>query len=370
MDEFVTFPFPTAAPALPANVYLPLTIVLLLLYSFIFVIVYIQLFLIWYNKHKRFSYQTVFLFMSLIWSSLRISLFSFYFKNAEDANKLVFVLYFCLYCLPVVVQFCTLCLLVLYYGEVYFKIATRNNKDKNNLMLRIAISISIAIFLVTSLLSAYYVREICTLRKKGANCNIYQVTLIRILITDLLFVIIGFMLSFYLFKLARLSMNYSIPEQNNITLLKSTVVSACTSFLLISRTLYNIIAITLDKLKLPDFNFDWINVSDQADLVNLTEAKKYISFVVVLLIWELIPTFVIVVLFRLKQEKPTNEVILGINSNSINDKSVFLDSNSYDYSIQSYEYDFNPNYRETGPIERENLIKTGRNRNYSSINNY
>ena len=118
MDEFITFPFPTAAPALPANVYLPLTIGLLLLYSFIFIIVYIQLVLIWYYKHKRFSYQTTFLFMSLIWSGLRITLFSFYFENAQDANKLMFALYFSLYCLPVVLQFCTLCLLVLYYGQV------------------------------------------------------------------------------------------------------------------------------------------------------------------------------------------------------------------------------------------------------------
>ena len=119
MEDFVTIPFPTAKPALPANVYVPLTVVFILLYGIVFVFVYFQLFLIWYFKHKRFSYQTAFLFLSLIWSSLRILLFSFYFKNAVDANKLFFAFYFCLYCLPVVLQFCTLCLLVLYYGQVY-----------------------------------------------------------------------------------------------------------------------------------------------------------------------------------------------------------------------------------------------------------
>lgn len=119
MYKDITFPFiPTVKPALPANVYVPLTAVFIVLYGVIFVLVYLQLILILYYKHKRFSYQTAFLFLSLIWSSLRIVLFSFYFKNAEDANKLFFVFYFCLYCLPVVLQFSMLCLLVLYYGQV------------------------------------------------------------------------------------------------------------------------------------------------------------------------------------------------------------------------------------------------------------
>lgn len=119
MNSPIPFPTaPTARPALPANVYVSLTIVLISFYVFIFSIVYIQLVLIWYYKYKRFSFQTSFLFLSLFWSSLRIILFSFYFNNAEDANKLVFVLYFLFYCFPVFLQYSTLCLLVLYYGQV------------------------------------------------------------------------------------------------------------------------------------------------------------------------------------------------------------------------------------------------------------
>lgn len=111
-------PAPTARPAQPAIVYIPLTIILISSYAFIFVIVYLQLVYIWYNKYKRFSFQTSFLFLSLLWSSLRITLFSFYFNNADDANKLVFTLYFLFYCFPVVLQYSTLCLLVCYYGQV------------------------------------------------------------------------------------------------------------------------------------------------------------------------------------------------------------------------------------------------------------
>lgn len=116
MKELITLP--TIAPALQAGVSVPLTVCFTILYGAIFVIVYIQLIAILYYRHKRFSYQTAFLFQSLIWSMLRITLFSFYFKNAEDANKLEFVLYFLLYCFPVILQFTTLCLLVLYYGQV------------------------------------------------------------------------------------------------------------------------------------------------------------------------------------------------------------------------------------------------------------
>ena len=41
------------------------------------------------------------------------------------------------------------------------------------------------------------------------------------------------------------------------------VVTIFTSFLLISRTIYNLLAITIEDLNLPDFGFDWINVTDQ-----------------------------------------------------------------------------------------------------------
>lgn len=114
----ITFPISTARPAIQSGAYLPLTIVLIILYSLIFFAVYFQLILILYYKHKRYSYQTALLFLCLIWSTLRIVLFSFYFNNAKDANQLIFIFYFCLYCLPVVLQFCILCLLVLYYGQV------------------------------------------------------------------------------------------------------------------------------------------------------------------------------------------------------------------------------------------------------------
>jgi integral membrane protein GPR137 len=118
LEPYSTRGFPTVKPALPADIYVPLSVIYIVLYGLVFIYVYFQLILIWYFRHKRFSYQTTLLFLSLVWSALRIVLFSFYFQNAVDANKLFFVFYFILYCLPVILQFITLCLLVLYYGQV------------------------------------------------------------------------------------------------------------------------------------------------------------------------------------------------------------------------------------------------------------
>ena len=129
IDNFVTIPFPTARPAIPSENYLPLTVVLVILYALIFIVVYLQLVFILYYRHKRYSYQTAMLFLCLIYAALRTTLFSFYFKNAKDANTLAFVEYFSLYCLPIFLQFCTLCLIVSYYGKVYYKVTNRNSKQ-------------------------------------------------------------------------------------------------------------------------------------------------------------------------------------------------------------------------------------------------
>ena len=109
---------PTLQPALLPSVQLSLTILYTVLYGFLFAVVYIQLWMILYYKHRRLSYQTIFLFLCLFWSGLRTTLFSFYFKNAEEANMLPIFLYWLLYCFPVCLQFMTLCLLVIFFAQV------------------------------------------------------------------------------------------------------------------------------------------------------------------------------------------------------------------------------------------------------------
>ena len=111
-------PCPTMAPALSPTVQTSLTAVFISLYAFLFLLVYVQLWVILYYRHRRFSYQTVFLFLNLIWAGLRTTLFSFYFKNSVLANNLNTPLYWLLYCFPVCLQFISLCLLVEFFSQV------------------------------------------------------------------------------------------------------------------------------------------------------------------------------------------------------------------------------------------------------------
>ena len=113
-----TLPPPNLKPALLPSVHFGLTVTYSLLYSFLFLFVYVQLWMILYYRHKRISFQTVFLFSCLFWAGLRVILFSFYFNDATVANALPTFLYWILYCLPVCLQFFTLTLLVVFFFEV------------------------------------------------------------------------------------------------------------------------------------------------------------------------------------------------------------------------------------------------------------
>lgn len=110
--------FPSLTPALTPNAELWLTVCYISLYGILFLIIYIQLWMIWYYRHKRFSHQTVFLFLCLLWTGLRTTLFSFYFKDILLANQLPIGLSWLLYSFPVCLQYMTLCLLVLFFAQV------------------------------------------------------------------------------------------------------------------------------------------------------------------------------------------------------------------------------------------------------------
>ena len=112
---------PNIKPAVSPSVYLSLTVVYTSLYGLLFLIVYVQLWMILCYRHRRLSYQTVFLFLCLLWAGLRTTLFSFYFRNCHLANTLSFLPYWLLYCFPICLQFTTLCLLVLFFAQVCLK---------------------------------------------------------------------------------------------------------------------------------------------------------------------------------------------------------------------------------------------------------
>ena len=94
------------------------TLVQVLAYCSVFLIVFIQLWLILYYRYKKFSFQSVFLFLCLFWSGLRAVLFSTFFKDCTCYSTKYWVVYWILYGLPVCIQFFILCLLSIYYVQV------------------------------------------------------------------------------------------------------------------------------------------------------------------------------------------------------------------------------------------------------------
>ena len=112
----------TLKPSVSYSTHLALTVTGVAVFSTLFLFVYIQLWMILYYKHKRRSYQTIFLFLCLIWAALRVTLFSFYFSEHDImlANNLYPAVYWLLYSCPVVLQFTTLVLLVSFFSQVSF----------------------------------------------------------------------------------------------------------------------------------------------------------------------------------------------------------------------------------------------------------
>lgn len=109
---------PTLTPAVPPHVKLGITVVYTVFYALLFAFIYAQLWLVLRYRHKRLSYQSVFLFLCLFWASLRTVLFSFYFRDFVAANSLGPFLFWLLYCFPVCLQFFTLTLMNLYFAQV------------------------------------------------------------------------------------------------------------------------------------------------------------------------------------------------------------------------------------------------------------
>ncbi len=103
---------PTLSPSIPPFVKLGLTLAYtVFFYSLLFSFIYAQLWLVLRYRHKRFSYQTAFLFLCLLWAALRALLFSFYFRDCVTANALGPFTFWLLYCFPVCLQFFTLSLM-------------------------------------------------------------------------------------------------------------------------------------------------------------------------------------------------------------------------------------------------------------------
>ncbi|GAV06216.1 hypothetical protein RvY_16238 [Ramazzottius varieornatus] len=286
--------FPTIGPGLTPVVHQDLTIAFITLYCGLFLLAYIQLWLIFYYRHKRLSHQSVFLFSCLLWAGLRITLFSFYIRNTRLANDLPVAAYWLLYCFPVCIQFFLLCLLVLYFAQVLIKARVRYGGPRRyHLYLRVGMSLVMLLFLATDIIAAI-------LKKNQNDGSMLSIIVARVAICDTLFILASVALSFCVYKLASMSSANILLEAKGATVGQATAFCVVTICLYVSRAIYDFIALSCPE-KIPGFDYGWINVSNEGDLFNIHEGYGYLSFGLVLFFWEFLPTFLVVIFFRVRK---------------------------------------------------------------------
>lgn len=113
-----------SSAAVPGSVQLALSVLHALLYAALFAFAYLQLWRLLLYRERRLSYQSLCLFLCLLWAALRTTLFSAAFSLSgslpllRPPAHLHFFPHWLLYCFPSCLQFSTLCLLNLYLAEV------------------------------------------------------------------------------------------------------------------------------------------------------------------------------------------------------------------------------------------------------------
>lgn len=320
-------PVPVPIPLRPAvapSVQLGFTILYTALYSGLFLVVYIQLWLLYLYRHKRWSYQSVFLFLCLLWAALRTTLFSFYFCNALEANHLPVAVYWLLYCFPVCLQFFTLSLINLYFTQVLLKVRETYSSDveRGVLLARCMYGALSTLFLSVNMVCA-------ALGDRGASGgsgdHTWTLVLVRVLVNDLLFILDAVLLAALLLLLTKHSRSTSpYLISKGTTVCRTATLGAAVILLFASRACYNLTVLFLSQShRVESFNFDWYNVSDQADLRDELGDRGYMAFGAILFIWELLPTSLLILIFRVR--RPAQETSsMGVN-NRVLPRPYFFD---------------------------------------------
>nr|XP_028579916.1 integral membrane protein GPR137B [Podarcis muralis] len=344
-----TFPS-TLSPAVPPYVKLGLTIAYTVFYSLLFVFIYIQLWLVLHYRHKRLSYQTVFLFLCLLWASLRTVLFSFYFRDFVTANSLSPFAFWLLYCFPVCLQFFTLTLMNLYFTQVIFKAKSKYSPE----LLKYRLPLYLVSFVVSLLF--LLVNLTCAILVRIENSERKIIVLIRVAINDSLFVLCAISLSICLYKISKMSLANIYLESKGSSVCQLTTVGVIVILLYTSRACYNLFILSFSQNK-NSFDYDWYNVSDQADLKCQLGDAGYVVFGVILFVWELLPTSLVVFFFRVRN--PTKDLTNPgiVPTHAFSPRSYFFDNpRRYDsdddlawsISPHSIHGSFSPDYYDWG----------------------
>ncbi|XP_041959217.1 G protein-coupled receptor 137Ba [Alosa sapidissima] len=311
----------TLSPSIPPFVRLGLTAAYTAAYSLLFAFVYAQLWLVLRYRHKRFSYQTSFLFLCLVWAALRAVLFSFYFRDCVTASALGPFAFWLLYCCPVCLQFFTLSLMNLYCAQVFFKAKSKFSPQllKYKMPLYLLFVFMSLLFLLVNLT--------CALLVKTTDTQVKTIVLVRVTINDTLFVLCAISLSVCLYKVAKMSLASIYLESKGTSVCQVTLIGIMVVLLYASRACYNLVVLALTDIEsINSFDYDWYNVSDQADLRSTLGDAGYIVFGVILFVWELLPTSLVVFFFRVRKPTQDKSTHSAIPSHVFSNRRYFFDN--------------------------------------------
>ncbi|KAF3837977.1 hypothetical protein F7725_009745 [Dissostichus mawsoni] len=251
-------------------------------------------------------------------AALRTTLFSFYFCNALEANHLPAAAYWLLYCSPVCLQFFTLSLINLYFTQVLLKVRETYSSDVDR-----------GIWLARCMYGAMSALFFCVNVGQGGWRvweRTWNLVLVRVLVNDSLFILDAVLLAALLMLLARHSHSTSpYLISKGTTVCRTAALGAAVILLFSSRACYNLTVLILSQSqRVESFNFDWYNVSDQADLRSELGDAGYLAFGAILFIWELLPTGLLILILRVR--RPAQESSSMAVNNRVLPRPYFFDN--------------------------------------------
>ncbi|XP_074436162.1 integral membrane protein GPR137B isoform X5 [Larus michahellis] len=209
----------------------------------------------------------------------------------------------------------------LYFTQVIFKAKSKYSPEllKYRLPLYLASLFISLLFLLVNLTCAVLVRTQNSERK--------VIVSVRVAINDTLFVLCAVSLSICLYKISKMSLANIYLESKGSSVCQVTSIGVTVILLYTSRACYNLFILSFSQTKkVNSFDYDWYNVSDQANLKCQLGDAGYIVFGVILFIWELLPTSLVVYFFRVRN--PTKDLANAgmVPSHGFSPRSYFFDN--------------------------------------------
>ncbi|KAM5235794.1 integral membrane protein GPR137C isoform 1-T1 [Ctenodactylus gundi] len=325
----------SSGAAVPGSVQLGLSVLHALLYAALFAFAYLQLWRLLLYRERRLSYQSLCLFLCLLWAALRTTLFSAAFSLSgslpllRPPAHLHFFPHWLLYCFPSCLQFSTLCLLNLYLAEVICKVRCATELDKHKILLHLGFTLASLLFLVVNLTCAMLVHG--DIPENQLKWTVF----VRALINDSLFILCAISLVSYICKITKMSSANVYLESKvskflqfllGMSLCQTVVVGSVVILLYSSRACYNLVVITIsqDTLESP-FNYGWDNLSDKARVEDVS-GEDYIAFGMVLFLWEHVPAWSVVLFFRAQRLNQNLAPAGMISSHGYSSRAYFFDN--------------------------------------------